>query len=162
MVDVALDLPSSLKLRRLTDRFVLRHVARRLAPRSLACRRERERSWRLRDFLVERSGIEWTGNTLGALLAADEIEAAGVLNPRFVHKLCERVAAERGETFLAVQHERLLLWCVSFQLLHAQLVRGEHAPRAATAASDLQLVTRSPWPDAPGGALPPLARARSA
>jgi asparagine synthase (glutamine-hydrolysing) len=135
VVELALSLPASFKLRRLDEKHVLKQVARDLLPSEIIARKKQP--YRAPDALTF-SGPDapaWIDD----LLSESAVGAAGVFDPAAVSSLWRKCRARSGEGQFSNTDNMGLVGVLSTQLLWAWLLRR---PPEASPLSNGRIVDR--------------------
>jgi asparagine synthase (glutamine-hydrolysing) len=137
-------LPSDLKQRGLTEKWLLRRLAARLIPSEIWQRTKRPyRAPIQRTFFRGVSGMDYVSE----LLSPQNLRETGYFKPEAVEKL---VAKAKGEGQLSEVDEMALVGILSTQLVDRWLVRREGRPETAATWADPKVVDAAPVGDRAG------------
>lgn len=130
-------LPSHLKLRGLTEKWLLRRLAQKLVPAEISKRTKRPyRAPIQRSFFAAESGLDYVQE----LLSPTAIQQAEHFNPGAVEKL---VTKAKGEAQLSEMDEMALVGILSTQLVEHRFVRGAKPKPIADESIPLKIVDRT-------------------
>jgi asparagine synthase (glutamine-hydrolysing) len=127
-------LPPKLKLRNLTEKYLLRQLARQWLPDEIWRRPKRPyRAPIHRSFFNDH-----TPEYVSELLSPESVEAAGLFTPAAVNQMVEKVASGKrlGET-----DDMALAGILSTQLIHHQFVAGFQMPPPISTKDDVKICT---------------------
>jgi asparagine synthase (glutamine-hydrolysing) len=125
VIELACALPETLKLRVLTEKYLLRRFARQLLPETLAKRTKQPYRAPVLGGLVGPEAPQWAR----LALSRDAVDAVGVFSGEKVERLVRRVAAS-GLRAESEADAMALMAVASTHLLNETVVRGR-APTAA-------------------------------
>jgi asparagine synthase (glutamine-hydrolysing) len=130
-------LPDELKLRWLTDKWLLRELAARMVPAEIARRAKRPYRAPIQACFLGGPGEP---DYVRELLSPEAVRAAGYFEPRAVELLLRKA---RGPARLGEVDEMALVGILSTQLIHHQFVHRAELPapeRSLAAAPDFKIV----------------------
>jgi asparagine synthase (glutamine-hydrolysing) len=128
-------LPSRLKLRGLTEKFLLRQLAREYLPAEILRRRKRPyRAPIHRSFFNEA-----TPDYVRELLSEESVKASRIFNPVAVGQLAARL--EQGKA-VGETDDMALVGILSTQLVHHRFVSNFRADATLTERDDVKVVRR--------------------
>ncbi len=128
VVEFCAALPSALKLRGLTDKYLLRQLGRKILPPEVWQRPKRPYR-----APVHKSFFSPRHDYIGELLSPEQVEAAGYFNPAAVTQLAGKAA--RGQD-LSETDDMALAGILSTQLLHHAFVARPPAARPVSERDD--------------------------
>ena len=124
VVEFSNQLPSRVKLRALTEKYLLKRIGRRVVPESVWRRPKRPyRAPIHKSFMLDGTPLDWVAEAL----SPERIASAGYFNPAAVGRLVEK-QAKTGT--LSETDDMALVGVLSTQLLHQQFVREFRPPPA--------------------------------
>jgi asparagine synthase (glutamine-hydrolysing) len=136
VVEFCNQLPPHLKLRGLTEKYLLKQAVRDLLPEEIWRRPKRPyRAPIHRSFFPEKRPLPWVAD----LLSPANIEAAGCFNPLAVTALVKKI--ERFGT-LGETDDMALAGILSTQLVHEKFIDNFQPPSPLTEADDIKSVKR--------------------
>ena len=134
VVELAARLPDSVKMRVLSEKHVLKEVARPLVPREVVDRPKKPYRAPIAETLTGPDAPEWVSEAL----SPESLRAVGVFDPIKAKRLHDKLAARSSP---ASESDSMALMAIaSVQLLDRQLMRAEAPSHAALGA--VQIVSR--------------------
>ncbi|HTY87896.1 MAG TPA: asparagine synthase (glutamine-hydrolyzing) [Candidatus Acidoferrum sp.] len=128
-------LPSRLKLRVLTEKYLLRQLARQYLPPEILQRRKRPYRAPIHRSFFNEAAPEYVRE----LLSEEAVKATGVFNPVAVGQLAARL--EQGKA-VGETDDMALVGILSTQLVHHHFVTAFRADRTLTERDDVKVVLR--------------------
>lgn len=130
VIEFASRLPPSLKIRGLTEKFLLKRATRNLLPPAVTQRTKQPyRSPDSQSFFVNGQAVDY----VEALLSAERLRDAGYFEPRAVEKL---VAKCRGGRVIGFSDNMAFVGILSTMLVDELFVRGRHEMIGPTVQCD--------------------------
>ena len=136
VIDFCAKLPTRLKLRGLTDKYVLRRLAADWLPKEICRRGKRPYRAPIHRSLVSEGSRDY----LGDILAPTALASAGYFSPAAVAELLDKI--DRG-TNISETDEMALAGIVSTQLWHEQFIARRPAPLPLRDEANVKLCGRT-------------------
>ncbi len=131
VIDFALRLPASWKLRALQEKYLLKSTFHRRLPKSVVQRPKQPYRAPIRELFLDCGG----DSLLGQVLSQEALRDAGLFNPAKVDQLLRRL--REGTPGSSEWQNMALVGIATSQLLHHQFIRGASLPAEPPAAADL-------------------------
>jgi asparagine synthase (glutamine-hydrolysing) len=134
-------LPPSLKLRGLTEKYLLRRVARRWLPAEIFTRPKRPYRAPIQQCFASGGAVAYVAD----LISPEAIRAAGLFAPQPVTRLLQKAEQQAA---LGEADEMALVGVISGQLWHRQFIERFRPAEALSASDDVKVVRRAAplWP----------------
>jgi asparagine synthase (glutamine-hydrolysing) len=132
-------LPENLKLRGLTEKFLLKKLAQRWLPSEIACRRKRPYRAPIHRCFFGQTAQDYVRE----LLSPEKLKATGLFQPAAVSQLVEKIG--KGKP-VSETDEMALVGIISTQLLHHRFVAAFDPPRSLPATAPVRVCFGSQTP----------------
>jgi len=141
VVEFCTKLPSRLKLNGLTEKYLLRQVAKEWLPAEILARGKRPYRAPIHKSFFNEAKLDYVRE----LLQPDAIRSAGYFNPAAVSQLVSKIEQDRplGET-----DDMALVGIISTQLVHQQFVGRFRSSDGVTSRDNTKVIDRRPAPSA--------------
>jgi len=140
-VEFCTKLPSRLKLSGLTEKYLLRQVAKEWLPAEILARGKRPYRAPIHKSFFNEAKLDYVRE----LLQPEAIRSAGFFNPAAVAQLVSKIEQDRplGET-----DDMALVGIISTQLVHQQFASNFRLSNTLTFSDNTKVIARRPAPSA--------------
>jgi len=140
LVEFCNSLPPNLKLRGLTEKYLLKKLGQKWLPEKIWQRPKRPYRAPIHRSFFHNTGAEYVEE----LLSARSIKETGFFNPAAVSRLVEKI---RLNNFVGETDDMALAGILSTQLVHSQFVSAFRKPDPLGARDDIKLCTSTAKPN---------------
>jgi asparagine synthase (glutamine-hydrolysing) len=131
VIDFALGLPASWKIRGLDEKYLLKRAFRGLIPESITARAKQPYRAPIRELFSPQAPLDYADE----LLSEQSLKQSGYFNPKKVSRLYAKYRTS-GVPFESEFQNMALIGVLSTQILHQQFVQGERLHAAGRLAPD--------------------------